>query len=64
VAQEKKAKASPIRWAKAGYRSILARATLPKAQATAKEVMELLGGEAMIEGLGNVKLRVRQISLW
>lgn len=51
----KEGKGLAYRWAKAGYHIHIGSRDSAKAQAAAKEVTGLLGGEAMIEGLSNVE---------
>lgn len=43
------------RWAKAGYKISIGSRTAEKAQAAAKEVLDMLGGDAFIEGLDNIE---------
>jgi NADPH-dependent F420 reductase len=47
------------RWAKAGCQIIIGSRTSEKAQAAAKEMSELIGGEARIEGLSNVEAALK-----
>ena len=47
------------RWAKAGYRVLIGSRTPEKAQATAQEILERLGGEAHLEGLSNMEAAQR-----
>jgi len=49
----KEGKGLAYRWAKAGYHIHIGSRDPEKAKAAATEVSEMLGGEAMIEGLGN-----------
>jgi len=51
----KEGKGLAYRWAEAGYHIHIGSRDSAKAQSAAKEVMELLGGEAIIEGLSNVE---------
>jgi NADPH-dependent F420 reductase len=51
----KEGKGLAYRWARAGYHIHIGSRDPAKAQATAQEVTELLGGQAMIEGLGNIE---------
>ncbi|MBA4380144.1 MAG: NADPH-dependent F420 reductase [Anaerolinea sp.] len=51
----KEGKGLAYRWAKAGYRVVIGSRTPEKAQAAAKELSDLLGGDAIIEGLGNLE---------
>ncbi len=50
----KEGKGLAYRWAKAGYRVLIGSRTAEKAQATAAELTNLLGGEATIEGIANL----------
>ncbi|MCX6033539.1 MAG: NAD(P)-binding domain-containing protein [Chloroflexi bacterium] len=50
----KEGKGLAYRWAKAGYRVLIGSRTVEKAQATAVEMTNLLGGEATIEGIANL----------
>jgi len=50
----KEGKGLAYRWAKAGYRVLIGSRTAKKAQATAVELTNLLGGEATIEGIANL----------
>lgn len=51
----KEGKGLAYRWAKAGYRVVVGSRTPEKAQASARELSDLLGGDAIIEGLGNLE---------
>lgn len=51
----KEGKGLAYRWAKAGYRVVVGSRTPEKAQASAQELSDLLGGDAIIEGLGNLE---------
>ncbi len=51
----KEGKGLAYRWAKAGYRVVIGSRTPEKAQAAAQELSDLLGGDAIIEGLGNLE---------
>ncbi|MBU2610646.1 MAG: NADPH-dependent F420 reductase [Chloroflexi bacterium] len=51
----KEGKGLAYRWAKAGYRVVIGSRTPEKAQAAAQELSDLLGGDAIIEGVGNLK---------
>ncbi len=50
----KEGKGLAYRWAKAGYKVIIGSRMPEKAQVTAAEVTELLGGNASVEGLDNL----------
>jgi 8-hydroxy-5-deazaflavin:NADPH oxidoreductase len=50
----KEGKGLAYRWAKAGYRVLIGSRTAEKAQKTAVELTNLLGGEATIEGIPNL----------
>jgi NADPH-dependent F420 reductase len=51
----KEGKGLAYRWGKAGYHIHIGSRDSSKAQAAAKEVTDLLGGEAIIEGLDNIE---------
>jgi 8-hydroxy-5-deazaflavin:NADPH oxidoreductase len=50
----KEGKGLAYRWAKAGYRVLIGSRTAERAQVTAVELTNLLGGEATIEGIANL----------
>jgi len=50
----KEGKGLAFRWAKAGYRVLIGSRLEDRAKATARELDELLGGKAVIEGTSNV----------
>jgi 8-hydroxy-5-deazaflavin:NADPH oxidoreductase len=50
----KEGKGLALRWAKAGYRIIIGSRSIEKAKATALEIFDLLGGNAIIEGTSNL----------
>ena len=50
----KEGKGLAYRWAKAGYRILIGSRTSEKAAATAMELLELLQGKAIIEGMTNL----------
>jgi hypothetical protein len=50
----KEGKGLAYRWAKAGYRILIGSRTPEKAEAAAKELMDMLGGNALIEGSDNL----------
>ena len=49
----KEGKGLAYRWARAGYKVLIGSRTPQKAVAVAEELSMMLGGQAMIEGLGN-----------
>lgn len=51
----KEGKGLAYRWAKAGYKVSLGSRTADKAQSAAKEVLDMLGGDALIEGMDNIE---------
>ncbi|MDI6768386.1 MAG: NADPH-dependent F420 reductase [Anaerolineales bacterium] len=51
----KEGKGLAYRWAKAGYRVVIGSRTLEKAQAAAQELSDMLGGDAIIEGISNLE---------
>ena len=51
----KEGKGLVYRWAKAGYKVSIGSRTADKAQAAAKEVLDMLGGDAFIEGMDNIE---------
>ena len=51
----KEGKGLVYRWAKAGYKVSIGSRTADKAQAAAKEVLDMLGGAALIEGMDNIE---------
>ncbi|HVN16727.1 MAG TPA: NADPH-dependent F420 reductase [Anaerolineales bacterium] len=51
----KEGKGLAYRWAKAGYRIKIGSRTAEKAQATAKELLDLFDGNALIEGTNNLE---------
>lgn len=51
----KEGKGLVYRWAKAGYKVGIGSRAVDKAQAAAKEVLDLLGGNALIEGMDNIE---------
>ncbi|MGC8856035.1 MAG: NADPH-dependent F420 reductase [Anaerolineae bacterium] len=50
----KEGKGLAYRWAKAGYRVLIGSRTSEKAEATARELTDLLGGNALIQGMDNL----------
>lgn len=50
----KEGKGLAYRWAKAGYHILIGSRTPEKAEAAAKELMDMLGGNALIEGMDNL----------
>ncbi len=50
----KEGKGLAYRWAKAGYRIFIGSRSAEKAHDTAQELLEMLQGQALIEGCGNV----------
>lgn len=50
----KEGKGLAYRWAKAGYRVFIGSRTPEKAETAAKELMDMLGGDALIEGMDNL----------
>ncbi len=50
----KEGKGLAYRWAKAGYRILIGSRSLEKANAAVQELLDLLGGEASIQGMENV----------
>lgn len=50
----KEGKGLAYRWAKAGYRVVIGSRTPEKAETAAKELMEMLGGNALIESADNL----------
>jgi NADPH-dependent F420 reductase len=55
----KEGKGLAYRWAKAGYRVLIGSRTPERARATALELLDLLGGEAHLEGLSNVEAALK-----
>ncbi len=55
----KEGKGLAYRWAKAGYRIFIGSRSAEKAHDTAGELMELLGGQALIEGCENTEAAAR-----
>ncbi|MBI5838576.1 MAG: NADPH-dependent F420 reductase [Chloroflexi bacterium] len=51
----KEGKGLAYRWAKAGYHVHIGSRTHEKAEAAAKELTEMLGGDALIEGMDNLQ---------
>ena len=51
----KEGKGLAYRWAKAGYHVHIGSRTLEKAEAAATELTEMLGGDALIEGMDNLQ---------
>jgi len=51
----KEGKGLAYRWAKAGYRIIIGSRTDEKAKSAAQELMDMLSGDALIEGTNNVE---------
>lgn len=51
----KEGKGLAYRWAKAGYRIIIGSRTEEKAKSAAQELMDILRGDALIEGTNNVE---------
>ncbi|MGB8214591.1 MAG: NADPH-dependent F420 reductase [Anaerolineales bacterium] len=51
----KEGKGLAYRWAKAGYRVLIGSRTPEKAKAAALEILEMLGGNAFVEGDTNLK---------
>jgi NADPH-dependent F420 reductase len=51
----KEGKGLAYRWAKAGYRIVIGSRSLNKAEAAAKELIELLDGKGVVEGLDNLR---------
>src|SRR5574338_762821 len=49
----KEGKGLAYRWAKAGYRIFIGSRSAEKAHDTARELMEMLGGQALIQGCEN-----------
>lgn len=49
----KEGKGLAWRWAKAGYRILIGSRSSDKAEATAREILNLLGGKAFVEGTTN-----------
>ncbi len=49
----KEGKGLAYRWARAGYKVLIGSRTPPKAIATAEELSMMLGGQTLIQGLGN-----------
>jgi NADPH-dependent F420 reductase len=50
----KEGKGLAYRWAKAGYRVLIGSRTPEKAEATARELTDMLGGNALIQGMDNL----------
>ena len=50
----KEGKGLALRWARAGYRVIIGSRSIEKAQATANELMAMLGGAASVQGKDNL----------
>lgn len=51
----KEGKGLAYRWAKAGYHISIGSRTAEKAQSAAKEVLDMLNGDALIEGMDNIE---------
>ena len=49
----KEGKGLAYRWARAGYKVVIGSRTPPKAIAAAEELSRMLGGQSLIDGLGN-----------
>jgi 8-hydroxy-5-deazaflavin:NADPH oxidoreductase len=51
----KEGKGLALRWAKAGYRILIGSRSTEKAKSVATEILDLLEGKALIEGMTNLK---------